>query len=89
MHHRCADASLKVSDIQIADDGTAVKISDLRLVTGSGGHWVTLVFDKLESASANRSRSPRPPPPFRLPGHSRGLAQGRHRTRYGLCPVAS
>jgi len=49
---------LKPADIAITDSGSAVKISDLRLVTGQSGaeHLITLVFDRLEPSSAKNAR---------------------------------
>ncbi len=49
---------LKPADIAVTDSGSAVKISDLRLVTGQSGaeHLITLLFDRLEPASAKNAR---------------------------------
>ncbi|MGD0568249.1 MAG: VWA domain-containing protein [Candidatus Sulfotelmatobacter sp.] len=49
---------LKPGDITVTDNGAKVTLSDLRLVTGksSGGHWVTLVFDRLEPSAAKNAR---------------------------------
>jgi len=49
---------LKPGDIAVADGGSAVKISDLRLVTGQSGaqHLITLLFDRLEPSSAKNAR---------------------------------
>jgi VWFA-related protein len=49
---------LKPDDIGVTDSGSAVKISDLRLVTGKSGaeHLITLLFDRLEPASAKNAR---------------------------------
>jgi VWFA-related protein len=49
---------LQPGDIAISDSGSAVKISDLRLVTGQAGseHLITLVFDRLEPSSAKNAR---------------------------------
>jgi VWFA-related protein len=49
---------LKPEDIAVTDNGSAVKLSDLRLVTGasSAEHSVTLVFDRLASSTAKNGR---------------------------------
>ena len=49
---------LKPEDIAVTDSGSAVKISDLRLVTGQSGaqHLITLVFDRLQPSSAKNAR---------------------------------
>jgi VWFA-related protein len=49
---------LKPGDIAVTDSGSAVKISDLRLVTGtsSSEHLITLLFDRLEPSSAKNAR---------------------------------
>ncbi len=49
---------LKPEDIAVTDSGSAVKLSDLRLVTGQSGaqHLITLVFDRLEPSSAKNAR---------------------------------
>ncbi len=49
---------LKPGDIAVTDSGSAVKISDLRLVTGqsSAQHLITLVFDRLQPSSAKNAR---------------------------------
>ena len=49
---------LKPEDIAVTDNGSAVKLSDLRLVTGASGtnHLVTLVFDRLEPSAAKNAR---------------------------------
>ena len=49
---------LKPEDIAVSDSGSAVKLTDLRLVTGkSGDHRITLVFDRLDpSSAAERAR---------------------------------
>ena len=49
---------LKPGDIAVTDSGSAVKISDLRLVTGKSGseHRISLVFDRLEPSSAKNAR---------------------------------
>ncbi|MGA1986130.1 MAG: VWA domain-containing protein [Candidatus Sulfotelmatobacter sp.] len=48
---------LKAEDIAVTDSGSAVKISDLRLVTGRAGtqHLITLVFDRLDPSSAKNA----------------------------------
>jgi VWFA-related protein len=48
---------LKPADIAITDSGSAVKLSELRLVTGQSGahHLVTLVFDRLDPSSAKNA----------------------------------
>ena len=48
---------LKPEDITVLDNGTAVKLSQLRLVTGSSpaDHLVTLVFDHLDSAAGKNA----------------------------------
>ncbi|MGP0016978.1 MAG: VWA domain-containing protein, partial [Candidatus Sulfotelmatobacter sp.] len=48
---------LKPEDIAVTDGGSAVKISDLRLVTGQSGanHRITLVFDRLDPSSAKNA----------------------------------
>jgi VWFA-related protein len=50
---------LKPEDITVTDNGSAVKLSDLRLVTGRSGteHQVTLLFDRLEPAAATNARA--------------------------------
>lgn len=47
---------LKLGDITVSDGGTAVKLSDLRVVSGTGDHLVTMVFDRLEPSAANNAR---------------------------------
>jgi VWFA-related protein len=49
---------LKPGDITVNDSGATVKLSDLRLVTGTAGgdRLITLVFDRLEPSSANNAR---------------------------------
>jgi VWFA-related protein len=49
---------LKPGDIAVTDSGSAVKISDLRLVTGQAGapHPITLVFDRLQPSSVKNAR---------------------------------
>jgi VWFA-related protein len=48
---------LKPEDLAVSDSGSAVKISDLRLVTGQSGanHRITLVFDRLDPSSAKNA----------------------------------
>ncbi len=47
---------LKPGDIAVSDGGAAVKIADLRLITGPGGnHRVTLLFDRLDPSSARNA----------------------------------
>jgi VWFA-related protein len=48
---------LKPEDIAVTDSGSAVKISNLRLVTGQAGasHQITLVFDRLDPSSAKNA----------------------------------
>jgi VWFA-related protein len=50
---------LKPEDITVTDNGSAVKLSDLRLVTGESGteHLVTLLFDRLEPSAATNARA--------------------------------
>lgn len=49
---------LKPTDIAVTDSGSAVKLSDLRLVTGQAGagRRVTLLFDRLEPSTAKNAR---------------------------------
>jgi VWFA-related protein len=48
---------LKPGDIAITDSGSAVKLSDLRLVTGqSAQHQITLVFGRLDPSAAKNAR---------------------------------
>lgn len=49
---------LKPDDVVVTDDGSAVKISDLRLVSGQSGvnHLISFVFDQLDPASATNAR---------------------------------
>jgi VWFA-related protein len=49
---------LKPDDIAITDSGSAVKVSDLRLVTGQSAaqHQITLVFGRLEPSAAKNAR---------------------------------
>jgi VWFA-related protein len=48
---------LKPEDITLLDNGSPVKLTDLRLVTGTSGseHRVTLVFDRLEPSAAKNA----------------------------------
>jgi VWFA-related protein len=48
---------LRPEDIAVTDNGSAVKLSDLRLVTATAGtnHLVTLVFDRLEPSAAKNA----------------------------------
>src|SRR5450432_3686944 len=48
---------LKPEDIAVTDSGSAVKLSNLRLVTGqtSAEHLITLVFDRLDPSSARNA----------------------------------
>lgn len=49
---------LKPEDITVTDNGAAVKLSDLRLVTGQPGanHLITLLFDSLDPSAATNAR---------------------------------
>jgi VWFA-related protein len=49
---------LKPEDITVKDSGSAVRISNLRLMTGQSGadHLITLVFDPLDPAAATNAR---------------------------------
>lgn len=49
---------LKPEDIAVTDSKSAVKLSDLRLVTGTSGRapLITLVFDRLEPSAAKNAR---------------------------------
>jgi VWFA-related protein len=49
---------LKPGDIAVTDSGSAVKLSDLRLMTGqsSAQHLITLVFNRLDPSSAKNAR---------------------------------
>ena len=47
---------LKPEDIAVADSGSAVKLSDLRLVSG-GDHPITLLFDPLDTSGATNARN--------------------------------
>jgi VWFA-related protein len=49
---------LKLQDVVVADDGTAVKLSDLRLVTGqsSANHLITFLFDSLDPSAGTNAR---------------------------------
>jgi len=49
---------LKPEDLAVTDNGSSVKLSDLRLVSGTSNsdHLITLVFDRLEPSGAKNSR---------------------------------
>jgi VWFA-related protein len=49
---------LEPADISVSDSGSAVKLTNLRLVTGKSGanHRITLVFDRLDPSSAKNAR---------------------------------
>lgn len=49
---------LKPEDIVVSDSGSAVKLTDLRLVTGQAAadHPVTLLFDQLDPSTATNAR---------------------------------
>jgi VWFA-related protein len=47
---------LTPADITVTDGGAAVKVSDLRMVSGTGEHLVTMVFDRLEPSAAKNAR---------------------------------
>jgi VWFA-related protein len=48
---------LKPEDLSVTDAGTPVKLSSLRLVTGeSGEHFVTLMFDQMDSSASMNAR---------------------------------
>jgi VWFA-related protein len=49
---------LKPEDVVITDDGTVVKLSNLRLVTGqsSANHLITFLFDSLNPSAATNAR---------------------------------
>ena len=50
---------LKPEDIVVTDDGTTVKLSDLRLVTGQSStvnHPIALLFDSLDPSAATNAR---------------------------------
>jgi VWFA-related protein len=48
---------LKPGDIAVTDGGVPVKISSLRLATGEANKFVTLVFDRFDSAGGQNSRA--------------------------------
>ncbi|HEY6339702.1 MAG TPA: VWA domain-containing protein [Candidatus Sulfotelmatobacter sp.] len=49
--------NLQPGDIAVTDAGSPVKLSDLRLVSGSSGaHLITLVFDRLDPSGAKNAR---------------------------------
>jgi VWFA-related protein len=49
---------LQPADLTVSDNGSIVKLSDLRLVKGAStaDHLITLVFDRLEPSAANNAR---------------------------------
>jgi VWFA-related protein len=47
---------LTPADITVTDGGATVKVSDLRIVNGTGDHLVTMVFDRLEPSAAKNAR---------------------------------
>lgn len=49
---------LQPSDVTVTDNGSIVKLSDLRLVNGAStaDHLITLVFDRMEPSAANNAR---------------------------------
>ena len=49
---------LKPEDVVVTDDGSVVKLSDLRLVTGqsSANHLITFLFDSLDPSAATNAR---------------------------------
>jgi len=47
---------LTPADIAVTDGGATVKVSDLRMVSGTGEHLVTMVFDRLEPSAAKNAR---------------------------------
>src|SRR5260370_21530935 len=50
---------LKAEDVAVLDNGTPVKITDLRLVPATSGsqRLLTLVFDRLDAATATNARN--------------------------------
>jgi len=50
--------NLKLEDVVVTDDGSVVKLADLRLVTGQSGanHLITLLFDPLDPSAATNAR---------------------------------
>jgi VWFA-related protein len=60
VHNKKNDAvlDLKPGDITVTDSGSAVKLSDLRLVTGQSAaqHQITLVFGRLEPSASKNAR---------------------------------
>ena len=50
--------NLKPEDVVVTDDGSVVKLADLRLVTGKSGanHLITLLFDPLDPSAATNAR---------------------------------
>ena len=51
-------SDLKPEDVVLTDDGSAVKLSDIRLITGQSGaqHLITLLFDPLDPSAATNAR---------------------------------
>ncbi len=47
---------LTPADITVTDGGAAVKVSDLRIVSGTGDHMVTMLFDRLEPSAVKNAR---------------------------------
>jgi VWFA-related protein len=49
---------LQPGDVTVSDNGSIVKLSDLRLVKGASTaeHLITLVFDRMEPSAANNAR---------------------------------
>ena len=47
---------LKPEDIAVTDDGKAVTLSDLRLISSTDKHLVTLFFDRLDPSAATNAR---------------------------------
>src|SRR5580692_2134205 len=50
---------LRPADITVSDSGSAVKLSDLRLVSGQSAadHPITLLFDPLDTSGATNARN--------------------------------
>jgi|CZKR01.1.fsa_nt_gi VWFA-related protein len=57
-HKKKAVPDLKPEDVVVTDDGSVVKLADLRLVTGQSGanHLITLLFDPLDPSAATNAR---------------------------------
>ena len=57
-HGKKAVPDLKPEDVVVTDDGSVVKLADLRLVTGQSGanHLITLLFDPLDPSAATNAR---------------------------------